>query len=137
MRVKITVTKNLLPSIAAQLPAAALEIVQQVGTGILSQTVAATHIDSGDMARAWQFTAARTATGAYGEITNNVEYAPYEEFGTGAEGQSYQFPGKPDDLQYTQSWKGRPGHPALTPAVEAGRREWDTEWGSLRRRLRR
>ena len=137
MRVKITVTKNKLADVARQLPDAALAIVQQVGSGIHSKAVAGAVIGpTGDFARGFEFDGGkRTSAGAYGEITNNVEYAPYVEFGTGARGQASNFPGKPD-VSYSGGWAGMAARPTLTPAVEEGRREWKAEWRALRRRLR-
>lgn len=137
MRVKISVTKNVLGRVAASLPAAALEIVQYVGVGIQAKAAAGAVIGpTGDFARGFQFEARTTESGAVGEITNNVEYAPYVEFGTGARGSGSSFPGKPEGIQYTSSWPGMIARPTLTPAVEEGRKEWKQEWRSLRRRLR-
>lgn len=137
MRVKISVTKNIIGRVAGQLPALALEIVQHVGVGIQGKAIAgAVQGPTGDFARGFQFEARTTATGATGEITNNVEYAPYVEFGTGARGSGSNYPGKPEGLAYTAAWPGMAARPTLTPAVEEGRKEWKNEWRSLRRRIR-
>lgn len=137
MRVKISVTKNKIAAVAAQLPDAALAIVQQVGVGIQGAAAANAVIGpTGDFARGFQFEARKTASGAVGEITNNVEYAPYVEFGTGARGSGSSFPGKPAGIAYSAGWAGVAARPALTPAVEAARPEWKSEWRSLRRSLK-
>ena len=136
MRVKISVTKNLLPSVAAQLPDLAYDIVEQVALGIRAKAAAGAPIRTGDLARGYDHLSKRTATGAYGEVFNNVEYAPYVEFGTGSRGAGSMFPGKPEGLSYTMGWMGMAARPHLTPAVEEARVEWKQEWRSLRRRLR-
>lgn len=137
---KIVVKSNRLNAVADSVPRAALEIVQQVATGIHSATVARTPIGpTGDLARGWDMTPGGgelTPTGAYAEIFNNVEYAPYVEFGTGQRGAASSFPGKPEGINYTAGWAGMAARPMLTPSVEEGRGEWKREWRSLRRRLR-
>ena len=82
MRAQVNVKKNLLPQVAQQLPRAALDIVQHVGTGIQARSIARTPIRTGTLANAWAFEFEQTPTGAYGEVFNNVEYAPYIEYGT-------------------------------------------------------
>jgi hypothetical protein len=137
VRVKITVTKNLLPQVAANLPLVAYEIVEQVALGIRQKAAAGAPIGpTGDLARGYDHMSKRTSTGAYGEVWNNVEYAPYVEFGTGQRGSASTFPGKPEGLAYTAGWIGMAARPHFTPAVEEGRVEFKSEWRNLRRRLR-
>ena len=136
MIVKISVVKNLLPSIASQLPEIAYDIVEKVAIGIHQRAAAAAPIDTGTLARGYQHETQRTATGAYAEVFNNVEYAPYVEFGTGAAGAGSSFPGKPEGLNYTSGWAGMAARPHFTPAVEQGRIEFKNEWRSIRSRFR-
>lgn len=53
-----------------------------------------------------------------GEISTNLEYAPYVEFGTGQRGQASPAPPKYDgELDYRKDWKGMPAQPFMYPAV--------------------
>ncbi|MDD4410837.1 MAG: hypothetical protein PHE32_03990 [Candidatus Shapirobacteria bacterium] len=62
---------------------------------------------------------AMTKTSVKGIVFSNVEYAPYEEFGTGARGKaSYDpsLPSTPEGISFSQKL-GRPAHPFLRPAL--------------------
>lgn len=51
-------------------------------------------------------------------IGTNVEYAAYEEYGTGQRGAASPSPPKaPIKNGYTEDWKGRPAKPFLYPAL--------------------
>ncbi|MET1173776.1 HK97-gp10 family putative phage morphogenesis protein [Paenibacillus amylolyticus] len=57
-----------------------------------------------------------------GEISTNLEYSAYVEFGTGQRGQASPAPPKYDgDLSYRQDWKGMPAQPYLYPAAAQNR----------------
>lgn len=57
--------------------------------------------------------------GIVAAVTTNVEYAPYQEFGTGQKGDSSPTPPKYDgNLAYRQDWKGIPAQPFLYPALK-------------------
>jgi len=80
VKVSIDIKSNKLPSIAAQLPEAADAIIN--GThGPRMQEAARRHsrVDTGRMRDGWQWQ--KTGQGT-GQLTNDVEYTIFHEFGT-------------------------------------------------------
>jgi HK97 gp10 family phage protein len=62
---------------------------------------------------------AMTKKSVKGIVFSNVEYAPYEEFGTGVRGKSSydpSLPSTPEGISFSQKL-GRPAHPFLRPAL--------------------
>ncbi|MCG7406779.1 HK97 gp10 family phage protein [Paenibacillus sp. ACRRX] len=54
-----------------------------------------------------------------GEVSTNVEYAVYVEFGTGQRGEASPSPPKsPEDVRYRQDWAGMQAQPYLYPALK-------------------
>ena len=49
------------------------------------------------------------------EVSPNVEYAPYPEFGTGQRGMASKIE-RPEGVQYKADWKGQDAHPYMYPA---------------------
>lgn len=49
------------------------------------------------------------------EVSPNVEYAPYPEFGTGQRGMASKIE-RPEGVQYRADWKGQDAHPYMYPA---------------------
>lgn len=75
--------------------------------------------------------------GYTGEVTVGADTAVYIELGTGERGEAYEFPGKPQGIEYDLSWKrGIPKDPMqgfafLIPAVEAERPAFEHAVGQL------
>lgn len=49
------------------------------------------------------------------EVSPNVEYASYPEFGTGQRGMASKIE-RPEGVQYKADWKGQDAHPYMYPA---------------------
>lgn len=49
------------------------------------------------------------------EVSPNVEYAPYPEFGTGQRGMASKIE-RPEGVQYKADWKGQDAQPYMYPA---------------------
>jgi HK97 gp10 family phage protein len=59
-----------------------------------------------------------------GEVSTNVEYAAYVEFGTGQRGEESPSPPKfGGDIRYRQNWKGMAAQPYLYPALKQSEQE--------------
>lgn len=58
----------------------------------------------------------KTADGLAISVGSNVEYAPYQEFGTGDKSEN-------PSMSKNPSWPGIPAHPYLRPAIEESRGE--------------
>jgi hypothetical protein len=76
-----------------------------------------------------------TAEGYSGEINVGAYYAMYVELGTGVRGAHYEFPGKPQGIDYDMEWergipKGR-GFAFLIPAVEEAREPFELALGQV------
>lgn len=75
--------------------------------------------DTGDLRNSIKAQVTEERGKIIGEVSTNLEYAPYVEFGTGQRGQASPAPPKYDgDLSYRQDWKGMPAQPFMHPAAE-------------------
>lgn len=135
--IRLVVQANRIPAFSAALQEQAVEVVANVTVGIQAQAAMNAPIRTGQLARSIRANVRQTGNGATGEVTVGAEYGAYVEFGTGQRGAGSSFPGKPTDVRYTPGWPGMSARPFLTPAVEAMRDEWEQEWGTLRRALRK
>lgn len=76
-------------------------------------------VDSGELRNSIKSKTEVNEKGIVAAVTTNVEYAPYQEFGTGQKGNSSPTPPKYDgNLAYRQDWKGIPAQPFLYPALK-------------------
>lgn len=75
--------------------------------------------DTGDLRNSIKAQVTEERGKIIGEVSTNLEYAPYVEFGTGQRGQASPAPPKYDgELSYRQDWKGMPAQPFMHPAAE-------------------
>lgn len=75
------------------------------------------------------------AAGVRGMVFTNSEIAPYLEYGTGRAGAGYPLPGRPEEVDYTQSWAGMAPRPYMTPAAERSRAEFERKFGEMEKAL--
>lgn len=76
-------------------------------------------IDGGRLRNSIQGEVAEQDGKITGEVSTNVEYAAYVEFGTGQRGEESPSPPKFDgDIRYRQDWKGMAAQPYLYPALK-------------------
>ena len=127
--------RSVIPEVAAELGQQAGDIVEFVIQGVESNARAAAPIRTGLLANANDSETSRFEGGAEGQAYNNVEYAAYVNFGTGARGAGSNVPNRPDEVRYTAGWTGMPAQPFMSEAAEIARDEWTRGWADLEARL--
>jgi HK97 gp10 family phage protein len=81
-------------------------------------------IDGGRLRNSIQGEVAEQDGKITGEVSTNVEYAAYVEFGTGQRGEESPSPPKfGGDIRYRQDWNGMVAQPLLYPALKQSEQE--------------
>lgn len=75
-------------------------------------------VDTGELRNSINSKVEKDSSGIAATVSTNLEYAAYQEFGTGQRGESSGPPKYDGSLSYRQDWKGIPAQPFIYPALK-------------------
>lgn len=95
------------------------EAVKVATMNVLATAKSLCPVDTGNLRNGLHMSVAEKGNVVIGRVNNDIEYAMFVEFGTGARGESSDYP-RADKLglSYRPDWKGQVAQPFMYPALK-------------------